>query len=593
MYLIFPTHCMACPNGLMVGMKDEKKDILCVVAVVNATKAVPLKSKDLSVIGLWYRSDSITEERRLEEPTSLVLFLRRGERRPMILSRSEEAIIILYDQPSTSLITIHPLNLRSNASQDEDNLAGQSKDQALLPLPDNNTDSCIEEIINYINMIPDPEIQSSIQTTRNHLIQDFLSIFLYWLLLLPNFLFGFIASISRFLLLTMSHAIFKSKVARFLSLSVLFKQFSLRLKQIATVDKQMIPQASSYMIHDKQEPKNLKKYLHEKQRTFIIKGNLITIIVLDVILGVVIVMWLTSTNIVADMASYLLESTENGAQLLTQLIQWLMGVPAGLKLDKTLTSFLGKFFLYHIYLWQIYLKIIQPYLQTLLWTCILSGCLGMTFLISLASDVLSLLTLHIYCFYVYAARLYSLQVYTLLSLARLFTGKKWNILRSRVDSLPHDVDRLFVGTLLFTVLLFLLPTTALFYVVFTSLRLLVYVIKYLLSCATHLMNKIPLFGLLLLFFQPSLLPGGLQLEILENFSDQPQPPTDFVQPSPPLPSPVSVLYLKLTNKPLFIAQLRDWSIDAEHETDDVQDTWGTFVGKLLRGHLVYPWINRN
>ena len=64
-------------------------------------------------------------------------------------------------------------------------------------------------------------------------------------------------------------------------------------------------------------------------------------------------------------------------------------------------------------------------------------------------------------------RLYSLQVYSLASLCRLFRGKKWNVLRQRVDTASFDVDQLFIGTLLFTILLFLLPTTALYYVVFT------------------------------------------------------------------------------------------------------------------------------
>ena len=65
-------------------------------------------------------------------------------------------------------------------------------------------------------------------------------------------------------------------------------------------------------------------------------------------------------------------------------------------------------------------------------------------------------------------RLYRLQFYALSSLWRLFRGKKWNVLRRRVDSARYDVDQLFIGTLLFTVLLFLLPTTLLYYVVFTT-----------------------------------------------------------------------------------------------------------------------------
>lgn len=37
--------------------------------------------------------------------------------------------------------------------------------------------------------------------------------------------------------------------------------------------------------------------------------------------------------------------------ILTQIINWLMGVPVGLKLNKPLNEFLGRFFMYHIYLW--------------------------------------------------------------------------------------------------------------------------------------------------------------------------------------------------------------------------------------------------
>ena len=61
-----------------------------------------------------------------------------------------------------------------------------------------------------------------------------------------------------------------------------------------------------------------------------------------------------------------------------------------------------------------------------------------------------------------------------MSFWRLFRGKKWNPLRNRVDTMPHSPDianhRFFTGTLLFTILLFLLPTTALYYAIFAFLR---------------------------------------------------------------------------------------------------------------------------
>ena len=161
---------------------------------------------------------------------------------------------------------------------------------------------------------------------------------------------------------------------------------------------------------------------------------------------------------------------------------------------------------------------LKSVLATMLWCISLAGSLGLSIQLALLQDLISMMTIHIYCFYVYASRydivlmcafsqvktrywlakivyflenvslyrhggdcliatisdnfrLYYFQVRALSSLWRLFRGKKWNVLRQRVDSVHYDVDQLFVGTLLFTVLLFLLPTTALYYVIFTSVRL--------------------------------------------------------------------------------------------------------------------------
>lgn len=39
------------------------------------------------------------------------------------------------------------------------------------------------------------------------------------------------------------------------------------------------------------------------------------------------------------------------AKELDELLQWLMGAPAGLKMNRALDQVLGRFFLYHIHLW--------------------------------------------------------------------------------------------------------------------------------------------------------------------------------------------------------------------------------------------------
>ena len=46
----------------------------------------------------------------------------------------------------------------------------------------------------------------------------------------------------------------------------------------------------------------------------------------------------------------------------------------------------------------------SPFIEHILWHLGLSACLGLTVALSILSDIISLLTFHIYCFYVYGAR---------------------------------------------------------------------------------------------------------------------------------------------------------------------------------------------
>lgn len=44
-------------------------------------------------------------------------------------------------------------------------------------------------------------------------------------------------------------------------------------------------------------------------------------------------------------------SLQHVAEELQHLLQWLMGAPAGLKMNRALDQVLGRFFLYHLHLW--------------------------------------------------------------------------------------------------------------------------------------------------------------------------------------------------------------------------------------------------
>ncbi|XP_044160277.1 phosphatidylinositol N-acetylglucosaminyltransferase subunit Q [Bufo gargarizans] len=255
--------------------------------------------------------------------------------------------------------------------------------------------------------------------------------------------------------------------------------------------------------------------------TFMRKANIVLSLILDIGLGIFLMSWLYRGNHIGQLADALMPVADRVALELQGLLQWLMGAPAGLKMNRALDEVLGRFFMYHIHLWISYIRLMSPFIEVILWYIGLSACLGLSVALSILSDIIALLTFHIYCFYVYGARLYCLKMHGLSSLWRLFRGKKWNVLRQRVDSCSYDLDQLFLGTLLFTILLFLLPTTALYYLVFTLLRLVMIVVQGVIQMTIDLLSTLPFYALLLRLCRSYRLAAGVKFQMLEQKSGRP------------------------------------------------------------------------
>ncbi|XP_053203564.1 phosphatidylinositol N-acetylglucosaminyltransferase subunit Q-like [Panonychus citri] len=198
-----------------------------------------------------------------------------------------------------------------------------------------------------------------------------------------------------------------------------------------------------------------------------------------------------------------------------QLIYNLIGMPAGLKLNRPLNTALGNFFLYHIHIWKAYITLIRPFLSLVLDLLGLISFFGITFVLSFFSDLISLASIHIYCFYGYAARLYCFQLSGLISLWRLFRGKKWNNLKHRVDSYSYGHDQLFIGTVCFTILIFLLPTILLYYIVFLFLRLISIISQFFIKLVIGIILLIPFYGLFLWICGSAQIKTNLFFQIVE------------------------------------------------------------------------------
>lgn len=249
-----------------------------------------------------------------------------------------------------------------------------------------------------------------------------------------------------------------------------------------------------------------------------------------------------------------LEWTETVVQHLQILIQWLMGVPAGLKLNTALNNALGRFFLYHISLWKTYVGVVDPWVGALfsLWPG------SLTLHLALASDLLALATVHMYCFYGYACRLYQGWVRALGALWRLFRGRKWNPLRRRIDSHRYDVDQMFMGTLMFGVLFFLFPTVAVYYIVFTALRLVILCVQGLLSRAVLVWDSLPFYTLVARAVTGRPVVGDVRFDALSS-------------------GPEFALYMQVTSG----------SVDLLPEPLGFP-SWKDLLADLLVGRIVYP-----
>ncbi|KAK5130802.1 hypothetical protein LTR08_001636 [Meristemomyces frigidus] len=273
-------------------------------------------------------------------------------------------------------------------------------------------------------------------------------------------------------------------------------------------------------------------------------------------------LWLVANDVIIGIAvgSYILDNADSvGAHIdfmintysiegLQRTITWLMDWPAGLKLNNELAQFLGDLFLWVIDYWDNSMAQLRPLLPYMVRLIGLSSFAGASLPISLFSDLVSLLTIHIYSFYVASARIYNWQLTIIISLFHLFRGKKRNVLRNRIDSCDYDLDQLLLGTILFTLLFFLLPTVAVFYATFAGARMAIIALKAALDTWLACLNHFPLFAIMLRLKDSRRLPGGVRFELQDTPSalDTSFATSHSQGHGQPLQAPTSYIKLKVS-----------------------------------------------
>lgn len=430
MKVYFPRHCLTNNSGFIFGWEIEQENIFVAATVV----CLPDNSNNLralwgsfSVLGIWLNENheapisevldsakaiSLTEE-------MIILRLARNCSVPQLYSvgdklRLDSSVIVLYNQPSgNAFLTARLPNINTS------DFWRQALCQEQIPSTE------LSKVLILLNNSRNEEAKvCTLLETKDH--SPSYNGFNFFFNLLrkvcsPFFFFSqrsteknsIGAAIVKFL--SNLSAVFSQSCARFSQL----KASGMCIAQSKTLKGEQ--DVNSAVSFNSSERTNGSK---EKHNVFPVVwfGSLVAAVSIDIVLGVLIVSWLFTNGYNMRATDFLMEKTNTVVEFLSALLDWLKGAPAGLKLNKQLAEYLSTFFHYHIYLWQIYLSCIQPYLQIITSLIISSGCFGVTFLLSLVSDVLSVVTLHIYCFYVYAARLYNFQLKKLVTLFRLFTG---------------------------------------------------------------------------------------------------------------------------------------------------------------------------
>ncbi|KAL8141563.1 hypothetical protein V2J09_014595 [Rumex salicifolius] len=194
---------------------------------------------------------------------------------------------------------------------------------------------------------------------------------------------------------------------------------------------------------------------------------------------------------------------------------WLMGVPAGFKLNTELAGVLGIVSLNAIQIWSTLWSFTIGLCYYAIKFFALSGFfLGMTIPAAMLMDIMTVAAKHVSSLHWFMSLLYSHQIQALTALWRLFRGRKWNPLRQRLDSYNYTVEQHIVGALLFTPLLLLVPTTSVFYMFFTIMNTTIVFLCILIEVTIYVIHATPYNEIFLWLLKRKRFPVSVWIELI-------------------------------------------------------------------------------
>lgn len=317
---------------------------------------------------------------------------------------------------------------------------------------------------------------------------------------------------------------FEARGVSLVTLSCVARQFDLRLRQLSYLPFQVMCYFDNLKISLLQRL-DLPTFNHQSNvlnSNYINFYNLLWLLVNDVLLGMTVQkVLMTYKDRLISFAQYVVLAAV--FTRLEELVRWIgSDHPAGFKLNNELGHFLEDMLLWTLHTWRFVILAAFAAITNggpllgVASVCFSCACkLGFSFVVALAVDLIHLITLHITLFNLATTKIYSRQLEMLKSLVQLFRGKKYNVLRNRIDSLDADhfhIDKLLLGTFAFVMLIYLLPTILAFYFLFFASRLAVLTTSKIGDKAIVAMNLFPIFVLLLKLKNSRRLQGGVTFQ---------------------------------------------------------------------------------
>ncbi|GAY59920.1 hypothetical protein CUMW_198170, partial [Citrus unshiu] len=208
-----------------------------------------------------------------------------------------------------------------------------------------------------------------------------------------------------------------------------------------------------------------------------------------------------------------------------------IGVHAGFKLNTELAGVLGMISLHAIQIWSALWFFMDALLLYLVKGLAMLGILfGMTVPAAFIRDMIVLVTLHVSTLHWVMSLLYSQQITSISSFMALVQllnhfgrGRKWNLLRQRLDSYEYTLKQHIVGSLIFTPLLLLLPTSV-FYIFFTMMNSSISLVCMLIEVVISIMHATPYINIELWLVRRRRFPPGIWFEIVSCHGSSDNPP---------------------------------------------------------------------